>query len=161
MTVRRGGAGHVDRGARGGAEVDRRWPRTKPVPVTVTVLPPAWGPLFGLTAGDRRRGVVGVTCQLALVAEVPSAVVTVTSTVPVPDGATTVRLVPVPFTLIGCPRLEPKSTAWPGQAGARDRDGGAPACGPVVRVDPVTVGGVVGVLVTGAWSPRCRWAWSP
>ena len=24
-------------------------PETNPVPVTVTVLPPAWGPLFGLT----------------------------------------------------------------------------------------------------------------
>ena len=31
-------------------EVDGGRARAKPVPVTVTVLPPAWGPLFGLTA---------------------------------------------------------------------------------------------------------------
>ena len=32
------------------AEVDRgRAPETKPVPVTVTGVPPAWGPLVGLT----------------------------------------------------------------------------------------------------------------
>ena len=30
-------------------------PVTKPVPVTVTEVPPVWGPLVGLTAGDRRR----------------------------------------------------------------------------------------------------------
>ena len=44
-------AGHVDRGARVGAEVDAVVdPETNPVPVTVTVLVPAGGPLFGLTA---------------------------------------------------------------------------------------------------------------
>ena len=42
----------------GGAEVHGGAP-VKPVPVTVTVLPPAGAPLFGLTPGDRRRRVVG------------------------------------------------------------------------------------------------------
>ena len=37
-----------------------------------------------------------------------------------------------------------------------------PAWGPLFGLTPVTVGaGVVGELVTGAWPPRCRWAWSP
>ncbi len=31
----------------------------KPVPVIVTEVPPACGPLFGLTRGDGGRGVVG------------------------------------------------------------------------------------------------------
>ena len=55
------------------------------MPVTVTVLPPACGPVVRVDPGDRRRGVVGVL-SLALVAEVPLGVVTVTSTVPVPAG---------------------------------------------------------------------------
>ena len=42
-------AGHVDRGARVGAEGDLVEPETKPEPVSVTVLVPPWGPLFGLT----------------------------------------------------------------------------------------------------------------
>ena len=53
-------AGHVDRGAHVGAEVDAGRPETNPVPATVTVLVPAGGPLFGVTDGDRRCGVVGV-----------------------------------------------------------------------------------------------------
>ena len=32
-----------------GAEVDGGRARAKPLPVTVTVLVPLWGPLFGLT----------------------------------------------------------------------------------------------------------------
>ena len=49
MTRERGGVGHVDRGARGGPKSTVVEPETKPVPVTVTVLVPAGGPLFGLT----------------------------------------------------------------------------------------------------------------
>ena len=43
---------HVDRGAHGRAEEDRcraPTPETNPLPVTVTGVPPAWGPLVGLT----------------------------------------------------------------------------------------------------------------
>ena len=46
----------------------------------------------------------------ALTAEVPLGVVTVTSTVPVPAGAVTVRLVAV-TAVIEVPGVEPKSTA--------------------------------------------------
>ena len=46
----------------------------------------------------------------ALTAEVPLGVVTVTSTVPVPAGTVTVRLVAV-TTVIAVPALEPKWTA--------------------------------------------------
>ena len=50
--------------------------------------------------------------SLALVAEVPLAVVTVTFTVPVPDGAMTVSESPPPATLMEVPGFEgPKSTA--------------------------------------------------
>ena len=86
-------------------------PETKPVPVTVTVLPPAWGPLFGLTSVTvGAPGVVGELVIGALIAEVPLGVVTVTSTVPVPAGEVTVRLVAV-TPLIEVPGLVPKWTA--------------------------------------------------
>ena len=48
--------------------------------------------------------------SLAPVAEVPPEVVTVTSTVPVPDGELTVRVVEF-VTLTEVPAVEPKSTA--------------------------------------------------
>src|SRR5262249_13356086 len=61
----------------------------KPVPVTVTAVPPALVPLAGL-----RPVMVGfaryVYRSAADVALVPLGVVTVPSTVPVPDGATAV-----------------------------------------------------------------------
>ncbi len=64
----------------------------KPVPVMVTEVPPGVGPEPGLTARDRRRGLVGELVG-ALVALVPTGVVTVTSTVPVPAGLVAVMLV--------------------------------------------------------------------
>jgi hypothetical protein len=62
-------------------------PRAKPVPVTVTLVPPATGPEPGLT-----ELMVGVYLKWSAVvmALVPAPVVTVTSTVPtVPAGAVT------------------------------------------------------------------------
>ena len=44
-----GRAGHGDRGARLEPKSTAVEPETNPVPATVTELPPAWGPLFGLT----------------------------------------------------------------------------------------------------------------
>ena len=86
------------------------------------MLPPAWGPLVGLTPVTVGGGVVGVTCHWRVVAEVPLGVVTVTSTVPVPDGAMTVRVVEV-VTLTEVPAVDPKSTgSRPDEAGAGDRD---------------------------------------
>ena len=90
--------------------------------------------------------------SLAPVAEVPPEVVTVTSTVPVPDGELTVRVVAL-VTSTEVPAVEPKSTLGRArdEPGAGDRDRGAPGLGAAGRVD---VGdrrrGVVGELVTGA-----------
>ena len=67
----------------------------KLVPLTVTEVPPAAGPLEGLTPLTVGGGVVGELVIGALMAEVPLGVVTVTSTVPVPAGEVTVRLVAV------------------------------------------------------------------
>ena len=67
--------------------------------------------------------------------------VTVTSTVPVPAGAVTVRLVAV-ITLIAVPAVAPKCDGrGPGEVGAGDRDRGARRpSGPLVGLTPVTVG---------------------
>ncbi len=61
----------------------------KPVPVTVTVVPPVDGPLVGETA-DTVGAETKVNWSPALVALVPFGVVTVTSTVPEPAGAVAV-----------------------------------------------------------------------
>ena len=57
--------------------------------MTVTVVPPATGPALGLTAVTVGAG-MKVKSSALEVAEVPPAVVTVTSTVPVPAGEVTV-----------------------------------------------------------------------
>jgi hypothetical protein len=67
----------------------------KPVPVMVTDVSPAWGPLFGaieVTVGA--GGSTYVKTSAGLVADVPADVVTVTSTKPLaPAGDTAVKLV--------------------------------------------------------------------
>ena len=82
----------------------------------------------------------------ALTAEVPLGVVTVTSTVPVPAGEVTVRLVAV-TTLIEVPGLVPKSTAVaPVKLVPLTVTEVPPPAGPLFGLTPVTVGGgVVGV----------------
>ena len=82
--------GHVTK-CRRWSRSRRPWRPVKPVPVTVTVLVPP-GPVVRADRGDRRCRVVGVLVARALTAEVPLAVVTVTSTVPVPAGAVTVSV---------------------------------------------------------------------
>jgi hypothetical protein len=83
-------------------------PGVKPVPVTVTDVPPASGPADGLTAVT-----VGTPSYLKrsafLVAEVPPDVVTVTSTTPVPAGLVTIRRLPL-TRLTPVAGVEPKST---------------------------------------------------
>jgi hypothetical protein len=64
----------------------------KPVPVTVTVVPPASGPVAGVTPVTVGTGSY-VYWSAAEVALVPPGVVTVISTVPVPAGETVVILV--------------------------------------------------------------------
>src|SRR5258708_39579583 len=66
----------------------------KPVPVMVTTVPPASGPALGETPVSTGSGKVYVKRSAELVAEVPPAVVTVTSTPPAPPaGAVAVTLV--------------------------------------------------------------------
>ena len=84
---------------------------TKLVPVMVTDVPPTEGPELGLTAVT----VGGVTTNVnqsagALSADVPSGVVTVTSTVPVAAGATAVIWLAL-FTVKLCAGAVPKLTA--------------------------------------------------
>ena len=69
----------------------------KPVPLIVTGVAAGRWPVGRADRGDRRRRVIGEVVARRIVAEVPLAVVTVTSTVPVPDGAMTVsELAPTP-----------------------------------------------------------------
>ena len=104
-------------------------PETNPVPETVTVLVPPAGPLVGLTEVTVGAGVIGVVVARASSAEVPLAVVTVTFTVPVPDGAMTVSESPPPATLMEVPGFEGAEVdgCGAGEAGAVDRDGVGPA----------------------------------
>jgi hypothetical protein len=66
-------------------------PGTKFVPVMVTVFPPAMGPIVGSTA--LTEGGSYAYWSDSEIALVPPAVVTVTSTVPVPAGATASNVV--------------------------------------------------------------------
>ncbi len=78
---------------------------------------------------------------MALIAEVPLGVVTVTSTVPVPDGEVTVRLVAL-TTVSVVPAVAPKSTAVaPVKPVPLTVTKVPPAAGPLVGLTLVTVGG--------------------
>ena len=66
-------------------------PGPKPVPVTVTMVPPASGPSSGETVATTGAA-VKVNRSDGEVELVPPAVVTVTSTAPVPEGEVAVRL---------------------------------------------------------------------
>ena len=125
-------------------------PETNPVPVTVTVLVPAWGPLLGLTAVTVGGGVVGVGVGRAGSKSPPPVVETLTETVPVPDGTTTVSEVE-PLTLTEVPALVPNSTLVEPETNPVPVSvtGVGPGLGPVVRADGGDRRrGVVGVLVT-------------
>ena len=82
--------------------------------------------------------------SLAPVAEVPPAVVTVTSTMPVPDGELTVRVVEF-VTLTEVPGVEPKSTLVAPETNPVPVTvtGVPPAWGPLVGLMLVTVGGAM------------------
>ena len=87
-------------------------PDAKPVPVIDTVVPPAAGPLVGLTADTvgADGGATYVNWSAELVADVPPGVTAVTSTVPVPAGLVAVIDVEL-FTVKLVAGVEPKSTA--------------------------------------------------
>ncbi len=82
--------------------------------------------------------------SLAPVAEVPLAVVTVTSTVPVPDGELTVRVVEL-VTSTEVPAVDPKSTVVAPAPETKPVPVTVtevpPAWGPLVGLTLVTVGG--------------------
>ena len=61
-------------------------PETNPLPVTVTVLVPLWGPLFGVTVVDRRRRRCRCRRWPAGSRTHQPVVETVTETVPEPAG---------------------------------------------------------------------------
>ena len=117
----------------------------KPVPLTVTALVPPAGPLVGLTAVTVGGGVIGVVVARRSVAEVPLAVVTVTFTVPVPDGAVDRERAPPPATLTEVPGFEvPKSTAVaPVKPVPLTVTVLVPPAGPLVGLTEVTVGGLL------------------
>ncbi len=116
----------------------------KPLPAIVTLVPPAAGPPFGVSAetAGGGGGTTYVYWSAELVGLTPTGVVTTTSTVPLPAGARARRRVPAALTLMieaTCPpnvtcvapsRLLPKiATPFP------------PAVDPDVGLTPVTTGG--------------------
>jgi hypothetical protein len=82
------------------------------VPVMMTVVPPPAGPVVGLidVMVGGRTGETKVKKSSELVPDVPLGVVTVTLTVPVPAGLTTVIWVAETTTTL-VPAVAPKSTA--------------------------------------------------
>ncbi len=98
----------------------------KPVPVMVTVVPPAVGPAVGLTAVTVGRGDVGELVGGRRVAQVPPGVVTVTSTVPpVPAGEVAVIWVSESTVKLVAGRRAEVDGGGAGEAGAGDGDRGA------------------------------------
>ena len=84
-------------------------PAVKPVPVTVTSVPPASGPARG-DGGDGRDGLVGEQVG-GRGGGVPPAVVTVTSTAPaVPAGEVATRVVAL-VTVTEVAGVAPKATS--------------------------------------------------
>ena len=80
-----------------------------PVPVIVTGVPPAYGPLVGARAVTVGAA-MNVNWSAADVSDVPPGVVTVTSSVPVPAGLTAVTVVSF-TTVTSVAAVVPKSTA--------------------------------------------------
>ena len=113
----------------------------RPVPVIVTVVPPAAGPEPGLIA-DTLGAARYVNWSSDEVAEVPAAVVTVTSTVPVPAGLVATICVAVSLVIVAA--TPPKFTAV---ADARPVPVIVtvvpPAAGPELGLMPVTLRAVV------------------
>ncbi len=109
------------------------------VPAIVTDVPPAAGPELGLIPVTAGAGATYVNWSTDEVAEVPLAVTTVTSTVPVPTGLVATTCVAVALTIVAS--LLPKSTTV-----APDRlvplivTCVPPEVGPDVGLIPVTLG---------------------
>lgn len=117
-------------------------PATKPVPVMVTAVVPAAGPL----AGDRE--VIVGTCENVAALLVPPDVVTVTLTAPAPAGEVTVISV-ADTTVTLVPALPPNDTVAPGTKPVPVMvTAVAPAAGPLVGESMVIVGGAAAATQT-------------
>src|ERR1700678_1272801 len=114
----------------------------KPEPLIVTVVPPAPGPVPGLTAVTVGTPVYVKSSEVE-VAEVPTVVVTVTATVPVPAGVEAAIEVEL-ATVTPVAGTEPKSTIAPLMKPVPLMVTLVPpAAGPVPGLTAVTVGTLV------------------
>ena len=117
-------------------------PDAKPVPVMVTVVPPATGPLVGLTALTATGGTY-VNVSAELVELVCPPLVTVTSTVPEPAGLVAVIDVAL-FTVTPVAAVPPNATVAPDAKPVPEMVTGVPpAAGPLAGLTPDTVGGAM------------------
>jgi len=117
-------------------------PGVKLVPVIVTTVPPAVGPVFGLTEATDGGGVTNMNWSAALVADVPAGVVTVMSTVlGAPLGDTAViwpALLNVKLAAFAVPNLTPVT---PVKLAPLMTTEAPPAVVPVTGLTPLTDGG--------------------
>src|SRR5208282_65100 len=128
-------------------------PAMKPLPLIVTEVPPTAGPFFGdspVTVGAFGGGGGGATyvnSSAGLVALVPSGVVTVTCTVPVPAGE--VAVIDVAESAVTVAAAEPNLTAVaPASPIPLMVTVVPPDSGPVSGLTPVTAG----ALAAGVWN---------
>jgi hypothetical protein len=138
-------------------------PEPKPVPVMVTAVPPAAGPVTGftlLTVGA--TGAAYVNWSAELVALAPPGPVTVTSTVPDPAGEVAVIEV-AEFTVTPVAAPPPKATVSPEPKPVPVMVTAVrPAAGPLAGETPLTVGAGGGVplhvTITGV---EFAWMFTP
>lgn len=116
-------------------------PATKLVPVTVTVVPPAIGPAFGLTEPTVGNGVNVYSCADVVAVLEPPGVVTVTPTVPAASVGGVAVTDPSLLTVNDDAALVPKSTTV---ASVKPDPvivtGEPPDRGPALGLIPVTIG---------------------
>jgi hypothetical protein len=129
--------------------------RVKPVPMTVTGVPPDAGPTAGLI--DESVGATTyVNWSAGDGAELPPGLVTVTSTVPVPVGLSAVIVVPLTMLKLVAGML-PKSTAVaPAKPVPWTVTDVPPINGPAFGLNPVTLVGVIRSSRDSSASPHRR-----
>src|SRR6202011_4007844 len=111
------------------------------VPVIVTTVPPVVGPLVGLTAVTVGAGVTNVNWSAAVLALVPPAVVTVTSTAPAASAGELAVIEVALFTVKPVAAVPPNSTAVaPVRFVPVIVTTVPPVVGPLVGLTAVTVG---------------------
>jgi hypothetical protein len=114
----------------------------KPVPVIVTNVPPAGGPVVGLIA-ETVGAATKVNTSAGLVGDVPPVAVTVTSTAPVPAGLSAVIVVALTTVSLAAgvvPKLTAVTPVNPVPEIVTDVP---PVTGPIAGLKPVTLVGVI------------------